>query len=1142
MHLKRLEIVGFKSFADAFELQFQKGISAIVGPNGCGKSNIADSIRWVLGSQSPRQLRADRMEDVIFSGSESRKPLGMAEVVLTFDNTERHLALDFDEVSVTRRIFRSGDSDYRINGNKCRLMDVTYLFADRGLGSSGYWILEAKMIETILSSRPEDRRFLFDEAAGIVKYKIQRHRAELKLDATSADLERLYDIISEVDRTVAALRKQVSTFRRFEKAETRIGELEGLNTHRELKTASARSEELASLEKEYSELEEGLSAAVSASGARLAESRLELENAQVRLDEAHRKCSDTDARIAELDREHAVTTERSNGTLGMIEDTRRRSESRKKRAEELETLSVEKRYETSELEKELASIAKVRKKAGNDATAARREYEISVDRLDEQRDKRRTLENCLEEQRNDFNRSLQKRERLGQELEHLIFSRERLETRKNSLEEELTRISDENGRLAGEKESLTGTLSSEESRLSSVSDALEKSREARHGLELDAEALRTRIEGLLSATAEARSSENEASTKLRVRKGMEKAVGAYLDGFQDAVLVSDIGEVPGGAGERYLLTGRSRLEDRVPDGAIRLTDCLENDEPEIRNSLSAAILAPDRKTAIGWFLEQSPFDIVTSEGDLFRSDGLVRLGVPVSSQGSIDRRALASDASGQLAEREREIEKAGVSLSSLGGERDSVLESLAGLRQLERDLERDTAAVSARLSVTRDQLALCTDELDLLKKKIPSLEKTVSEVSGESLGRQIAETIVELDERTGLLAEIETVTASLASAMNDVVQKESEISYRALNAEDRLEHARNEMERLCAEAREALETVTELDCRIAELSALAIDLAKRIEGFASLRTGLQEERKKAEEERTGASIRRASVLDGTGELDTALQKQREELSLLREKRAINSNELSSVNDVIVRLESMEMQLPDDSSRYWDWDEEKIASELIRQRNFRENIGPVNMLAVTEYEESRGRLTYLTEQKSDLEEARESLRTAIDEINLTAARKFSETFVEVRRNFQDLFVSLFGGGEADLISLEGDDPLEGGVQILARPQGKKMENVSALSGGERALTAVALLFALYLVKPSPFCILDELDAPLDDSNIDRFIDLLRGFSDRTQFVIITHNKRTMEAADRLFGITMVEDGVSVLTTVSLEDAVTGLEEQ
>jgi len=1141
LHLKRLEIVGFKSFADAFELQLQKGISAIVGPNGCGKSNIADSIRWVLGSQSPRQLRADKMEDVIFSGSDSRKPLGMAEVVLTFDNTERHLALDFDEVSVTRRIFRSGDSDYRINGNKCRLMDITYLFADRGLGSSGYWILEAKMIETILSSKPEDRRFLFDEAAGIVKYKIQRHRAELKLDATSADLERLYDIIAEVDRTVAALRKQVSTFRRFEKAETRISELESLNTHRELKIASARSDEFASFEKEYSEIEEGLAAAVSASGARLTESRLELENAQVRLDEAHRKCSEKDARIAELDREHAVATERSNGTLGVIEDTRRRSESQRKRVEELEELSVEQKNVTSELEKELTSIAQISRMTGNDVSTARREYEGSVDRLDEQRDQRRTLENRLEEQRNDYNRSLQKRERLGQELEHLLLSREQLETHKDSLEKELALISDEKAKLAGEKEALTGTLSSEESRLTSVSDALEQSREARHGLELDAEALRTRIEGLLSASAETGSSGNEASSKLRVKKGMEKAVGAYLDGFQDAVLVSDIDEVPGGAGERYMITGRPRLENSAPDGVIRLTDCLENDEPEIRDSLSAAILAPDRKTAIRWFFEQSPFDIVTSEGDLFRNDGLVRLGVPVSSQGSIERRALASDASEQLAEREREIERAGVRLSSLSEERDTVLKSLAGLREQERDMERDTAAVSARLSVTGEQLSLCIDGQNLLKEKIPSLEKAVSEVSGESLERQITETIVELDGCAGLLAEIETVTASLARAMNEVVQKESEISYRALNAEDRLKHARNEMERLRAEADRALETVTELDKRIAELKTHAVELEKRIEGFAPLRAGLLEERKKAEEERAEVSIRRARILDGTGELDAAFQKQREELSLLREKRAINSNELSSVKGVIARLEDRELQLPDDSSRYWEWDEERIASELIRQRNFRENIGPVNMLAVNEYEETRGRLTYLTEQKSDLEEARESLRTAIDEINLTAARKFSETFVEVRRNFQDLFESLFGGGEADLISLEGDDPLEGGVQILARPQGKKMENVSALSGGERALTAVALLFALYLVKPSPFCILDELDAPLDDSNIDRFIDLLRGFSDRTQFVIITHNKRTMEAADRLFGITMVEDGVSVLTTVSLEDAVTGLEE-
>ena len=1134
MHLKRLEIVGFKSFADAFELQFQRGISAIVGPNGCGKSNIADSIRWVLGSQSPKQLRADRMEDVIFSGSDTRKPLGMAEVILTFDNTSRSLPIDFDEVSVTRRLFRAGEGDYRINGNRCRLMDITDLIVDRGLGSSGYWILEAKMVETILSSKPEDRRFLFDEAAGIVKYKIQRHRAELKLDAASIDLDRLNDIVCEVDRTVTSLRKQVRTFRRFEKAETKIHELEGLIVHRELEQAGKQRDDLSDQNDELAGQEEGLSAAVSVSGTRLAGSRLELEEAQTRLDEAHRKCAELDAGIADIDRDHAVTVERIAATSLSIEENAGRIEWQRERSGELAALAGAREKEIGETEEELTDLRKTAGEAGLDAARCREEYESSASALEELRNERNGIETDLDEARTRYSEIASGRERMIQDLQNRRSRREELQTKKNSLDVETSGQSERLTTILGELERSTRDIESAESGLSTASEELEKTRENLHDMEIKAGSVRTRIEGLGSSERKRSSDANALSNLLRIGESMERAVGAFLEGFQDAHLLRDVSGLSGNEGERFALGSSRNKPPDPPAGAVRLDECVENRESEIRAILAHAILAPDRTTALRWFLDPVPFDIVTVDGSLFRRDGLVRLGMPDASDGPIDRKAILAEASETLERLETGITGLGDRMIAGMTERDGFAGKVNELREERLNLERDEASLRTGLEGHRQQLASCEQEIAAQNKAIPDLEKSIAGSTGTDIQSGIDDLRDRLEQCSRKLRESETRTGPLSEALSEAERHESRHRYQVDSLEDRLKRSGEEMDRLLAEAAGAMKTAEELTQRMEELEKRKSELTEREKKLVGDRSVVLVDRKKAEEERTDASTARAGILEATGQLDSTLQELREELTLLREKRALVGSELKTLVRRILEREAREMLLPDESDRYWDLDSDGIHSEHAKQRNYRENIGPVNMLAVTEFEEVRKRLNYLSEQKEDLEEARESLRQAIDEINRTAARRFTETFGEVRKHFKELFRTLFDGGEADIVSLETDDPLEGGVQIVARPKGKKLENVTALSGGERALTAVALLFALYLVKPSPFCILDELDAPLDDSNIDRFIELLRGFSDRTQFVIITHNKRTMEAADRLFGITMAEDGVSVMTTVSLED--------
>jgi chromosome segregation protein len=1059
----------------------------------------------------------------------------MAEVVLTFDNTDRKLPLDFDEVSVARRFYRGGEGDYRIQGNRCRLMDITDLIVDRGLGSSGYWILEARMVETILSSRPEDRRFLFDEAAGIVKYKIQRHRAELKLDAASADLDRLNDIVCEVERTVDSLRKQVRTFRKFEKAATKVKELEGLIVKRELEAAEEKSDLLMERDGDLAGREDGLAAAVSAAAARLAEARLDLEKAQQRLDGAHASCADLDAGIASIDRDHAVTLERIAAASLSIEENAGRMEWQRRRASELGEIAAERDREIEAVTAEIEQVRGALQEAEDSTARCREEHAAALETLGNRREERNGIEAALEAARRSYGEIAGRRERALQELESgaarragLLATRSSLEGGLESGRERLRAIREEIG-LSASKAGET------EKGLEEAGELVERLRGSLREAELRAGSVRTVIVGLGEALRDEAGSSGRLSGMLRVRDGMEKAAGAYLDAFQDALFVTDPSRLAGDGGERFALGMESPGRPGIPDGAVALPDLLTGEgDGAMAGILAGGILAPDRRTALGWLLEGVPFDIVTPDGSLFRRDGLVRLGVPSTPEGSMDRKALLEEAERELAVLESEISGLSAETARAVSERDGIAEALSGLREERLSLEREEASLKAATESLEGQLQSCDQAIAAIDESVPGLEEAAEGDAGAGLGREIDALRERLEACSEALRGDESRTGELTDALGAAQRSESEKRFRLESLEDRLTRTGEERGRLLSEAEGAVRTAEELAARTAGLEEKREELRSREKELEAARSEIVGRRSVAEEERTGASRARAEALESAGSLESSLQEQREALTLLREERARTGSELATLDSRILELRRREIVLPAEGDGYWNLDADALSAELSRQIGYRENVGPVNMLAVTEFEEAKRRLDYLSGQREDLQEARESLRKAIDEINRTAARRFAETFIEVREHFRELFVTLFGGGEADIVSLESDDPLEGGVQIMARPRGKKLENVTALSGGERALTAVALLFALYLVKPSPFCILDELDAPLDDSNIDRFIALLRKFSDRTQFVMITHNKRTMEAADRLFGITMEEDGVSVMTSVSLED--------
>ncbi len=1129
MRLKRLEILGFKSFADPFIMDFEPGISAVVGPNGCGKSNVADSLRWVLGTQSAKQIRADVMEDVIFKGSSGRKPLGMAEVTVTFDNSDRSLSLDFDEVSVTRRLFRSGVSEYMINGSRCRLMDVTDLIVDRGLGSAGYWILEAEMVKTILSPRAEDRRELFDEAAGIGRYKIQRHRAGLKLETAGTDLERLSDIISEVERNHGVLKKQLASFKRYEKARSTIDRIRSAIASGELlqleeRLTAARKELARAAAEEASQ-----SAALSSLETALAEGRIRLGTAQTQLDEAHARCAAVESEIASLERERAVSLERAAGMRRTASENTARCARERERALKYERDAEEAEAEAARWEETARKAVEEAREAGKAADGCSSAIQEARNLLGVARDEEKKCTDMLAEARNRYMEKARAFEAAKQRTAELE------QRRRDALREKENLVAS----IEGAAGALANTRTGREQASALLDQALAALAEARKAATAAAllageagvlkGACAREVGELRSALEKARSGESLGALADPVPE-MGAAVGACLDGVQSALPVPGIHPGLEAGGARYAVGGRSGV-DVLPGGAKRMDGFLRTANPVAESVLRHYVLAPDLETALSWFREEIAAGIVTREGHLLMPDGTVRLGMSEGGTGAVELSARLEQAEARLAGLSREA-------SELAGKAGSLGEGVAAAEELTESRRRSLSELS------RQEAALVSRKSEM-ERSLAALEGSIADTSHELDGLiktsepqpDPDEGIREAEERLNHLSEN---TRKAGEALDEVKERSAGVFMAKERAEMNLREASNRVAslreraaQLRGEAESAAASGEELDRTSMELLRGANTLEKDLERLSARVAVLGRERDAAGENRNRAATARAELLQKTAALEEQSATARSLHGQARDRRTSVLNESAVLEE---KVSALRLEIPEDDggNPFMDQPPQALREEEERQNRIIEGIGPVNMLAVDEFNEVEERLGFLTEQSRDLEEARESLETAITEINREAQARFRETFSQVRDHFRRVFVELFGGGEADIIALDADDPLEGGIQIVARPRGKKLENVTSLSGGERALAAVALLFSLYLVKPSPFCILDELDAPLDDSNIESFMGILRRFSTDTQFLVMTHNKKSMEASDRLYGVTMAEEGVSSLTTVNLSD--------
>jgi len=1161
MKLKRLEMEGFKSFCDKTVLEFHEGITAIVGPNGTGKSNILDSIRWVLGEQSAKALRGQEMADVIFHGAAGRRASGMAEVSLTFSDCETVLGTDYHEVQITRRVFRDGVSEYAINGANCRLKDIQRLFLDTGIGRAAYSIMEQGKIDQILSSRPEDRRAIFEEAAGVMRFKVQKREAERKLEGTEANLLRLADILREVRRQMGSLQRQAGKARRYREIFDKLKRMDLALSARERDRLLLKIDELSSLQAKTKADLERAHATEAACEQAVRGQRAKLEEADRVWRDAEREVVSAKAeevRCAERARmqneradELGAAIERARGEIALAERQTAAQE------ELIRTLKAELESVTAEFQKADQACSEVQEEA-NRARARRDQAFAHVESVRGRRESaRREADTARARAAAEEVTTRQRAEILERVRQELSEKEAEISRERSSLEVLFGKLREAENLLPQAQ----GKMREVESQLRAAEETLVHAEKALSG----AEAEKTLSESRLAAVRERAVGDAEACLKawsatgrngayalwpsLKIREGYETAVAMALGPLLDGVMVDDleamaqtlesgedgpsgflISKVPAGPGS-----------ESWPEGAAHFIESAGGWEPVLQHLLAGTCIAEHWDQAQELSRQRPSAVVICRDGRMISGRGWQRRGKFRAARPGRTEVEAAQDG---LARAEQAVREARVAVEQAQGEVERLRGELAASRQSEeaarkcleevrRDHDRRDAlhqALQAEISRRQTEAARLEQEIALHQKiaaeKVSEAERLMAleqgmeaEMSQAEEARRTAETeeakfqeiLTERRvEKSGRQQRRDSCAAQLAPAetrwteLRELVTKRSgEISADTA----RMDAARTEAESATKAEGEALR-------RAQEIEASTAGLKQARENETQILTQKEEEVTQWRQEGEKAKDTLASLaLKGS-----ELEHQRQSLAdRLQREYATPLMEAKAEGEVTPQTDE-------------DW--LKLETEAKELREKVEDMGPVNTEAITEFEELENRLKFLETEEKDLTTAKGQLEEAIKKINQTTRLLFEETFDKVKANFGNLFAELFGGGRATVKLTEGEDLLEGGIEIEAQPPGKQPKVISLLSGGEKTMTALALLLAIYAVKPSPFCVLDEMDAPLDESNTVRFVQIIERFVEKSQFLVITHNKRTMSAADLLYGVTAPDPGCSRMMSVKL----------
>lgn len=1183
MFLKRLEVIGFKSFAERIGMDFVPGVTAVVGPNGSGKSNVTDAIRWVLGEQSAKSLRGSKMEDVIFAGSESRKPLNFAEVTLILDNTDERIAVPYTEISVTRRVYRSGDSEYLLNNQTCRLKDITDLFMDSGLGKEAFSIISQGRVDEILNSRPDDRRLIFEEAAGVLKYKLRKKKAEHKLVETDENLHRVLDILHELDSRLEPLQMQASTAKDYVRM---TAELKDFDISLIVHDLVVCQNELKALQEEFADLEskELLHAGEIANLEKsLRQVRAELKVIDGHLDASQESLVEATAEVERWDGRKALMHEkRSNAEkhLKQLEAqlvaTQEQAKQQALNEEETKGLFAEKQQEVATLKQ---AIKQLEQTLTRSASEIEEEIEASKNKYINLLNEEATVKNELKH--------------IDQQLQQQQESAERITDRSSEMKQELERVTAEKEVSAKQLATLQDELNDKLSLYEVMQQSLKKAT--------------AQLDEKQNLLYKAYQHQQQLKARRETLAELEADFSGFFHGVKEILLARDKGELSGiegavaelvqvtgqysqaietalGSASQHIVTqneqhaqqaiawlkqkraGRATFLPKSVMKSRRLSDSQisavsshpafvnmaynlvtfeESNRSIVENLLGNVLVAANLEGAsqIARLLGFK-YRVVTLSGDIVNAGGSLTGGSVKQQTSLFTRKAELDTLTAKIAEMEHSIQSAERTVAIEKEKAANLRHDLEELRLLGEELRaqlQQQKAVLLELEMQEKNLqtsvTLATSEQMTMSNRGTTLAEQKQQVQN-----RLAELVVELAEVNELVEQL-TAAKTQGETQKDVLR-------------DQIGDKRSQL----AVAQEQLSQIqiatANIAVQMAKTNESIQQISQEIEWFQS-ESGLNgPSMEEIEQAIIDWGTKRDSLLAMITQKKEQKDASQQKLAAievdLKEKQRIHKGFVEAINTLSIkrsRLQYEQANLTAQLEENYELDFEAAQQlaetiedvEQVRRKvkllkQSIEELGPVNLTAIEEFERVQERHAFLSEQRNDLLMAKETLHEAIKEMDGEMTARFNDTFMSIKAQFKAVFRELFGGGQADLLLINPDNLLETGIEIVAQPPGKKLQSLSLLSGGERALTAIALLFAILNTRPVPFCILDEVEAALDESNVIRYSQYLKKYSNETQFIVITHRKGTMEGADVLYGITMQESGVSKLVSVKLEEDV------
>ncbi len=1186
MYFKSLELFGFKSFADKTRLDFEPGITAIVGPNGCGKSNIADSIKWVLGEQSAKVLRGGKMEDVIFNGTDGKEPVSFAEVSLTLSNQDRKLAIEYDEVTVTRRLYRSGESEYLLNKTPVRLKDINELFMGTGIGTSAYSIIEQGKIDQVLSSKPEERREVFEEASGITKYKTKKKEALRKLEDTEQNLLRINDIIVEVKRQINSIERQAKKAERYKERYEELKSIElklsridleilrSKNLNSEGNTNELNQKE-AELNLELNRLSQGLSL--------LNKDRPHVENKRVNLK----------SRIVELNSEISKASNKISMDKERVDELAKRRSGLEAEIKKSEDILISQEKEIANLKEKISVLEKEDNEKFNEAAEKEKRFEEISKTI---KTSETTLSSSKANSIDIASRQAKLRNQVAKisttisthdsrlkrlESEKLVVSEEKnnLQVKLNEVLAEITAIEKEAASLKLERDSVSGSVSAIRSHINSLTEEskeietlltsnkskLEFLEEAR----LKYEGFSAGVKAILGSQSKIDGVRDCLANLLTVKKGYEIAIETAMSEYLQSIVVDTMESVDKAIAylkehsygkASFIIIGTATIFSNdekmvaVPDSDSRIlgkaadfvnaSDSYKNilkhilKDVFIVNDLkdARALLdntkGPARRRFITLSGEAAENGFITGGSSKKEELGLINRDARIN-----EIRQMVSELEGhsQKLEEERfgkekeenELKTKLEALTSVINEKDILFANASTSRS---NIEENMKGLGDEISLVNLEIDEVNSEILILKQEEDTSLKTLLELENETKINEErmhnSEALITecAKEREQLLVEIAEARTELGS----LESKKEGLSSTLDILESSLRDAKNNVESRKLEITSSIKKGDALSVEIKELE-------KNVTVLSEEGSGRNKELSEVEAVYSEITEKAASYETKSREIENQINNIRSKIhSVDLQKAEVNysiENLTQRIKDVY-KAELLEFQLAED----WQaLDKVVLKNNVEEMRNQLDSMGAVNLVAIEENKELQDRFVFLTTQRDDLLKAKDSILEAINKINKTTKELFMETFKNIQIEFRNFFKMLFGGGDGELMLLDDTDVLECGIEIIARPPGKRLQNVSLLSGGEKALTAVALIFAIFKVKPSPFCVLDEIDAPLDESNVDRFSRSLDMFTNTSQFIVVTHNKKTIDKADVMYGITMQQSGISKVVSVKFSDS-------